>query len=608
MVPVRLAVLLLVATCPMLPAYAQPVAPKVAGADKAGARWALLVGVDDYLWARKLEYCGADMRALRQQLAASGFAQDHIYLLHDKAEENKYRPMKANIEAHLRLILDLAAQDDAVLIAFSGHGVHRNGRSYLCPAEAKLDDVNSLVAVDELYERLHKSPAALKLFLLDACRNDPRPDGQRSFTAGEDTRQFAQAVERPPQGILLLTSCAPEEIAREDKQFGHGVFMHFLLEGLRGAADANRNQRISLMELYLYTNEKTKTYVAQKFVDSQRPALKGDIHDDFDLFAVNTLGSLPVAGSTGSRPTPAQPAGDTITNSLGMRLVAIPAGEFTMGSPPEEIERLIAQSRALGLDAQYLDLIRSEGPQHRVRIARRFHLGVHEVTFGQFRQFASQARYVTEAERDRRGGIGFVAGNDDFARRGEFTWRNPGFPQDDEHPVVLVSWNDANQFCQWLTLREGRTYRLPTEAEWEYACRARTQTRYYSGDDPQTLAQVANTADARAKARFPGWELTIAGNDGHVFTAPVGSYPANPFGLHDMHGNVSEWCADWFGQNYYLRSPGEDPLGPDTPGLRVLRGGCWNSRPQYARCADRGGCEPSDRSCVTGFRVVLVSQ
>lgn len=575
---------------------------RAAPAKKAGSRWAVLVGIDDYLWARKLEFCGADMRALREQLLLSGFPPDHVYLLHDQASENRSRPIKANIEAHLALILGLAEQNDAVLIAFSGHGMHLGGKSYLCPAEARLHDPGTLIPVDAIYARLQKCPAALKLFLVDACRNDPRQEGQRSFAAADDNRQFAQSLE-PPQGILLLSSCAPGEVAREEKNLGHGVFVHFLLAGLAGEADSNRNGRVSLMELYLYANEKTKTYVAQKFVDSQRPSLKGDLDDDFDLFTVSRQASLPSGG-----PPPSARGGTPIVNSIGMQLVTVPPGEFMQGSPAQEIERLLAQARALELSSEYLDLIRSEGPQHRVRITRPFCLGVHEVTVGQFRQFVADSRYVTEAEQDSKGGIGFDMAKEDFARRSQFTWRNPGFPQDDKHPVVLVSWNDAVRFCQWLSGKEGRTYRLPTEAEWEYACRAGTQTRYSSGDDAEGLAAIANTADARAKARFPGWELTIAGDDGHVFTAPVGSFRPNRFGLQDMHGNVSEWCADAFSPSYYVRSPVDDPGGPDTSSERVVRGGSWNSRPQFARSADRGGCAPGQRSCVSGFRVLLVAE
>ena len=162
-----------------------------------------------------------------------------------------------------------------------------------------------------------------------------------------------------------------------------------------------------------------------------------------------------------------------------------------------------------------------------------------------------------------------------------------GFEQTDEHPVVNVSWNDAVAFCKWLNRKEGKTYRLPTEAEWEYACRAGTTTRYYSGDDPETLAKVGNVADAALKAKFPDWQYTIKANDGYVFTAPVGKFTPNAFGLYDMHGNAWQWCTDWYGAEYYARSPIDDPTGPDSGAVHVLRGGSWFVRPFFSRSATR---------------------
>lgn len=258
------------------------------GAERTAGRWALLIGVDDYTWARKLEYCGADMRALSRQLAGSGFPRDHVYLLHDAAEETRYRPTKANIESHLKLVLELVNPGDLLLVGFSGHGVELNGKSYLCPADARLEAPDSLISLDTVYGSLDRSAAALKLFLVDACRDDPHRGGERTFRPTQETRAFAQSLEQPPKGILLLTSCGPGEVAREDPEFRHGVFMHFLLEGLRGAADANRNGKVSLMELYLYTNDRTKSHVAHRFTETQRPALRGDIHDDFELAGVLT--------------------------------------------------------------------------------------------------------------------------------------------------------------------------------------------------------------------------------------------------------------------------------------------------------------------------------
>ena len=116
--------------------------------------------------------------------------------------------------------------------------------------------------------------------------------------------------------------------------------------------------------------------------------------------------------------------------------------------------------------------------------------------------------------------------------------------------MVNVSWNDAMAFCKWLSQKEGKTYRLPTEAEWEYACRAGTTTRYYSGDDPETLAKVANVADAAAKAKLTRWMGTTKASDGYVFTSPVGQFKPNTFSLCDMHGNAWQWCADWYDEDY----------------------------------------------------------
>jgi len=580
------------------------------GAGLGRIRWALLIGVDDYLWLRKLNFCGADMQALAEQLVVSGVPKDHVYLLHDKAD-NRYRPTRSVIEAQLELLFKLVEPGDLVVVAFSGHGVHLKGKSYLCPTDAKFDDRASLVSVERVYEQLAGCPAALKLFLVDACRNDPRPEGQRAADSSAEfqqlARDFGQSIERPPEGILLLTSCAPGEVAREDRQFGHGVFMHFLLEGLRGQADANRNGRVSLMELYLYANDKTKTYVAHKYFDSQRPALKGELHDDFDLALVSSA-SLPSPAAT---PQPDRPPVATtkatikaaMTNSIGMKMVLVPAGEFMMGSGESPVELAALYNRVCGLDLKP-DAFKDEYPSHRVRIARPFYLGTYEVTVGQFRRFVAETGYKTDAERgtESRGGSGVNAQTGKIDRSADFTWRATGFLQTDDHPVVNVSWNDAVAFCQWLTRKEGKTHRLPTEAEWEYACRAGTRTRYAGGDEPEGLAQVGNVADASAKIRFPDW-ATIAASDSYVFTAPVGRFRPNPFGLYDMQGNVWEWCADWYGAEYYAASAAGDPKGPDAGEYRVIRGGSWNSGPHNVRSANRGMNRPPSRSAYLGFRV-----
>lgn len=296
----------------------------------------------------------------------------------------------------------------------------------------------------------------------------------------------------------------------------------------------------------------------------------------------------------------------TLTNSIGMTLVLIPPGEFIMGST-ESSEEL---DKASGYESAP-HLYDGEHPAHRVRITQPFYMGVHEVTVGQFRKFADTTGYKTFVEREIKPGRGWNAKEGKFEKGTQYTWRDPGFEQTDDHPVVNLAWKDARAFCEWLSEKEHRAYRLPYEAEWEYACRAGTTTRYYNGNDPELLPQVANVADATAKGKFRDWAYTIRASDGYAFTAPVGSFRPNAFGLFDMHGNAAEWCIDRYDPSYYAickyapTSPAIDPKGPTSGTYCVVRGGSWRNRPWYVRSACRIGWQAAgtcDDSC--GLRVI----
>lgn len=299
------------------------------------------------------------------------------------------------------------------------------------------------------------------------------------------------------------------------------------------------------------------------------------------------------------------------THLLGMEFVRIPAGEFLMGSSEPSAALAAAYPQ---LEPQRFALLTDETPVHHVRISRAFEMGRHEVTVGQFRRFVQASGYQPESEADGTGGYGYNADYDPATtargdafegRHPRYSWRNPGFAQDEHHPVVNVSWNDAQALARWLSATEGRRYRLPTEAEWEYACRAGTNTRYPHSDDPQALATQANLFDQSAAPLWPRWQAhALTGHDGHAFTAPVGSYAPNAFGLHDMVGNVWEWVQDWHGDDYYARSPPNDPQGPPDGNVRVRRGGSWHTWAFYARCSYRNWNAPSTRYTLVGIRLV----
>ena len=293
------------------------------------------------------------------------------------------------------------------------------------------------------------------------------------------------------------------------------------------------------------------------------------------------------------------------TNSVGMKLVLIPPGDFQMGSPNSD-----------------KDAEDGEKPQHRVRITKPFYLGKYEVTRGEFRKFVAATKYQTSADTNGRGGWGVTRDAQNlFTYGSEFTWRNASLEQTDEHPVVNVNWNDAVEFCRWLSIQEGKTYRLATEAEWEYGCRAGTTGRWNSGDNGQDLQGHANIADESLKAmiaKFPGGDEkqfdNVNWNDGAPLTSPVGKYKPNRFGLHDMHGNVYEWCNDRGdpARDYYASSPVDDPPGPlQGPWTgRVMRGGSYLSRlsgPSQTRSADRSWNGQNYLFVFIGFRVALVA-
>lgn len=241
-----------------------------------------------------------------------------------------------------------------------------------------------------------------------------------------------------------------------------------------------------------------------------------------------------------------------------------------MGSTDEQVEA--ALKAAFLTDRETKDRIQmSERPQHRVVITRPLLMGATEVTVAQFNKFAATQGYQTEAEQ---------------AKETQ-TYLNPGYARTGDSPASMISWNDAVAYCNWLSEQEKATYRLPTEAEWEYACRAGTTTQYSFGDDVAVLEQY-------------GWYNKNAGGKAH----PVGTKPPNAFGLFDMHGNLWEWCQDFYEEKWYEKSSSDDPNGPSSGSDRAIRGGFWNYFANDCRSAYRFPYSPSYRGSNLGFRCV----
>jgi uncharacterized protein (TIGR02996 family) len=241
-----------------------------------------------------------------------------------------------------------------------------------------------------------------------------------------------------------------------------------------------------------------------------------------------------------------------VTSSLGMELALIPAGKFLMGSPPEEKG-----------DSDEL-------PRHEVEITRPFYLGTCQVTQAEFQAVMNKNPSAFQ-----------------------------GLQGGPNHPVESVTWHDAVAFCARLSAQRkekkaGRVYRLPTEAEWEYACRAGTQTTYWWGDS-------ADSTRANFDGNYPWGNAPKGRYIKHPI--PVGGYPPNPWGLYDMHGNLREWVADRYDETWYRRSPKQDPCNQESGDRRILRGGSWFAMARNCRAADRDSWGPGNHNDKYGFRI-----
>jgi formylglycine-generating enzyme required for sulfatase activity len=282
---------------------------------------------------------------------------------------------------------------------------------------------------------------------------------------------------------------------------------------------------------------------------------------------------------------PIAPTTKTWTDpTTNMAFVWIPAGCFQMGSPESEAGR--------GSD---------EGPVHKVCVDG-FWLGKYEVTRGQFSRFITATKYKTDAEKEG-SSWGYKDGSWDDVKG--YSWKNSGFEQNDSHPVISVSWNDAKAMAKWMSKNSKYSFKLPTEAEWEYACRGGTQTSRFWGDDPDQACKYANVRDKTYQNKLSFGNIHNC-TDGYAFTAPVGKFMDNPFHLSDMLGNVWEWCEDAYSNDAYKKHRSKNPVisSGNSGANRVIRGGSWSSFPGDLRSADRGYFSPGYRADRIGFRLL----
>jgi serine/threonine protein kinase/formylglycine-generating enzyme required for sulfatase activity len=295
-------------------------------------------------------------------------------------------------------------------------------------------------------------------------------------------------------------------------------------------------------------------------------------------------------------------------DNVKLEFVLIPPGRYWMGTSLKTTEQILNAFPSLKRE-----LLDDEGPEHEVIISKAFYLAKTELTRAQFSAFVQAEAYITDAEQNE-GSDGW----DHVLKRFEgvarkYSWRSVGWPVEATHPVTALTQNDCKEFMAWIDRKrvqfpKGFTKtRLPTEAEWEYSCRAGSRTWYFNNsNDPEKLLQIANVGDASIRTLVKDWMTrTIDGNDTFAFTAPVGRFSPNAFGLFDMLGNVDERCEDGFDDKAYEKHGLNDPKIRSTGQKQVARGGSWRDSPTFTRCSFRVGVGETESRCDCGFRPVI---
>lgn len=519
---------------------------KPIAASPSYAKIALVIGVNNYDFTTKLHACNSDAALFADFLKTKmGFPPGAITLLSDApGTDSRLLPTTNKMRRAIDAFVGGVDERSEVVFFYSGHGARVNDQDYLVPQDGTPDDMQTCISYNALRGRLETKRPRRALLVVDACRNlfEGKGDGGSGFGAGDGSRepQFAE-----------LRSCQPTERSLEGKpdDFRAGVFTWFLLKGLGGdpEAAAPGGNMVTFDSLRGYLRGKVVQYVNANFIGyTQNP------------IGYATTGNMALATVQNNAPSPQGPQAVNPPQSIPPSQPVTPPASETLGigstktSPIDGATMVYvpAGEFTMGSDAYDDD----EKPMHKVYLDA-YWIDKTPVTVAQYRRFCNSTMHK-------------------MPEPPEWGWKN-------DHPIVKVGWNDADAYARWAGKR------LPTEAEWEKAARGADGRTYPWG----------NEFDA---SRL--WSSATGGRNG---TAPVGSCAngASPYGCLDMAGNIWQFCADWYGKDYYGTGPARNPGGPTSGERHVLHGGSWLDHATVSfRASDRLPDAPGGKYFNYGFR------
>ncbi len=615
----------------------------------------------------RLPGASPDVNLIRELLLdpRCGFKEDDVVVL-NADDRSTDCPTKENITEALEKNIKKCGANDFFFLYLIGHSFYDSNTStdYYVPFDAKVvarsgDDVSfsnsECFSLKSLRKLLVDCKAKYKWVVVDSCRVKLNRD---RFGVVYSQDQQANGELYDTGDSLWFQSCGigkksyETKFEENGKSVDHGLFTWYFYKGAKEEAD--RLGRISPKGLFDYISKGMVEYCKQEAVLTQVPLVSSNYSEDrfqfvfvgsnaeilyneaHDLFLSNddqadqSLEKITKALKFDPENVKYKNLKDRIevfirskhfvtpTNdppkvtskglpfdyidSKGKEYRLIKADPFTMGSPltGKEVVAMYTTSN----NPQWYD----GAPQRKVTLTQDFYLAKHPVTRGDFRQFVDATGYRTTAEKE---GTAYILTKAGIWKevKGK-SWRDPGFEQTNEHPVVCVSYFDALEYMGWLNRTSSPNpnglklcYRLPIEAEWEYACRAGTTTEFFWGDDEKDGKGFLNAAGTDGGPFGIKWDYSFPFKVGYPATSPVGSFKPNPWGLYDMLGNVWEWTSDWYGD--YPTGAINDPEGSAEGSFRVSRGGGWSSNPALCRCAARARRVPARRFANFGVRVAF---